>query len=388
MFNTIYIDNGATTQIDPRVVEAMKPFFGKDYGNASSAHTKGFKAKEALDEARELIADSINAKPEEIIFTSGGTESNNTAIKGMAFANKEKGNHIITTQVEHKCILNACKWLETQGFEVTYLGVNEEGFINIQELEKAITEKTILVSILHANNEIGTIQDMQAIGDVCKQHNIPLHTDACQSYTKVPIDVHKQHISLMSLNAHKIHGPKGVGALYCKQGTAISPLLHGGEQEHGLRAGTENIPGIVGFAKAVRIAKPKYVKYMRKLSSKFIEELVQLPDVKLNGPIGERRLCNNINIMFSKVSAAALGGYLDRKGICSSTGSACSEVNDEPSYVLQAIGLDEQSASSSIRLTLSRHTTEEEVEKTIKTIKKLVEKLRKKSVVDKVLDKL
>ena len=388
MFNTIYIDNGATTIVDIRVIDAMKPFFGKDFGNASSAHTKGFKAREALEESREIIADAINAKPEEIIFTSGGTESNNTAIKGVAFANRDKGNHIIVTKVEHKCILNACKWLETQGFEVTYLPVNEEGFVNLNELEKAIKPKTILVSILHANNEIGTIQDIEKIGLVCKKHNIPLHTDACQSFTKVPIDVHKQNISLMSLNAHKIHGPKGVGALYVKKGTAITPLLHGGGQEKNLRAGTENIPGIVGFAKAVRIAKTKQVKHMRKLQKKMIEELVKIPETKLNGPLGELRLCNNINIMFNKVKASALGGYLDRKGICSSTGSACSEISDEPSYVLRAIGLDEDGASSSIRLTISRYTTLEEVEKAIKAITKIVEKLRKKSVVDKVLDKL
>lgn len=388
MFNSIYIDNGATTSVDLRVIEAMKPFFNNNYGNASSAHTKGFKAKEALDEAREIIAESINAKPEEIIFNSGGTEGNNTAIKGIAFANKDKGNHIITTQVEHKCIINACKWLETQGFIVTYLPVNEEGFVNVQELEKAITPKTILVSVLHGNNEIGTIQDLEAIGNICKKHNIPLHTDACQSYTKTEIDVHKQNISLMSLNSHKIHGPKGVGAMYCKKGTVICPLMHGGGQEFGLRAGTENISGIVGFAKAVKIAKQKHIRFMTKLRDQIIGELVLVPETKLNGPNGSKRLCNNINIMFNGVSASALGGYLDRKGICTSTGSACSEITQEPSYVLKAIGLDDDGAKSSIRITISRNTTENEVDKAIKAIKTVVEKLRKKTLLDKALDKL
>lgn len=386
MFKTIYLDNGATTMTDEKVVKAMLPYFTKRYGNPSSLHTQGFAAKDALTHARNVIADSINAKPEEIIFTSGGTESNNLAIKGIAFANKDRGNHIITTVAEHKCILRACRWLESWGFKVTYLPIDEQGFVNPKDVEKAITKKTILVSIMHANNEVGTIQDLEALGKICEDHNVYFHTDACQSYTKVPIDVKAQHVTMMSINSHKINGPKGVGALFVRKGTIITPLLHGGEHEFKKRAGTENIPGIVGFAKAVKLAKKKHVKHMMRLRDRLIDGLLEIPGTRLNGPRGQARLCNNINVSFAGIEGEAIGGYLDRKFIASSTGSACSEAQLEPSHVLDAMGLSAEEANGSLRLTLSRYTTEKDIDRTVAVLPKIVAKLRKISPFGKVMN--
>lgn len=376
MSKTIYLDNGATTPMDKKVIEAMEPFFDKKFGNASSSHHLGQEAKIAMEDARKVIANSINARPEEIIFTSGGTESNNFAIKGIAFANKSK-NHIITTKIEHKCVLNSCRWLETQGFKVTYLDVDKEGFINPADLEKAITEKTILVSVIHGNNEIGTIQDIKKLGEICRKYNIYFHIDACQSYTKTELDVKKQPLDLITLNAHKIHGPKGVGALYIRKGTKIDTWQHGGGHEFNMRSGTENIPGIVGFAEAVKLAlNKKHIDYMTNLRDKLIEGILKIQETKLNGPFGEKRLCNNANFSFKGVEGEAIGGYLDQKGICSSTGSACSEMTLEPSYVLQAIGLSHQEANGSLRLTISRFTTEEEIDLTLKVLPDIIKKLR------------
>ncbi len=386
---TIYLDSGATTIVDKEVVEAMLPYFTDKYGNASSTHRKGEEAKEALHRARRLIAKSIGAKDDEIVFTSGGTESNNFAIKGIAFANKDRGNHIITTKIDHDCVLNACKWLETQGFKITYLDVDFEGFVNPEELEKAITPKTILVSIIHGNNEIGTIQNLEALGKICKKHNVPLHTDACQSYTKTELDVQKQNLDLVTINSHKIHGPKGVGALYVRKGTKITPLLHGGGHEFGLRSGTENISGIVGFAKAVELGlNSKHVKHMTKLRDKLIEGILKVPDTRLNGPRNEKRLCNNINFIFKYIEGEAIGGYLDAYGISSSTGSACSNINLKSSHVLRAIGVSPEDANGSLRLTINRFTTEEEIDKVIEVLPKIVEKLRKMSPLTKALGRL
>jgi cysteine desulfurase len=374
---TIYLDNGATTPMDKKVIEAMEPYFDKKFGNSSSSHHLGQEAKIAMEDSRKVIASSINAKPEEIVFTSGGTESNNFAIKGIAFANKNKGNHIITTKIEHKCVLNSCKWLETQGFKVTYLDVDKEGFVNPDDLEKAITEKTILVSVIHGNNEIGTIQDIKKLGDVCRKYNVYFHIDACQSYTKTDIDVKKQNLDLITLNAHKIHGPKGVGVLYIKKGTKIETWQHGGGHEFNMRSGTENIAGIVGFAEAVKLASnKKHIEYMAQLRDKLIEGVLKIPETKLNGAKGAQRLCNNANFSFKGVEGEAIGGYLDQKGICSSTGSACSEMSLEPSYVLQAIGLDHQEANGSLRLTLSRFTTEEEIKTALDVLPDIIKKLR------------
>ncbi|MGM5483411.1 MAG: cysteine desulfurase family protein [Nanobdellota archaeon] len=378
----IYLDNAATTKVDEKVLEAMKPYFIKEYANPSSAHTSGIDAKESIEKARKTIAKSINAQPEEIIFTSGGTESNNFALKSIAFTNKKK--HIITTKVEHKCVLNSCKWLENQGFEVTYLDVDKEGFISLEDLKSKIRKDTILVSVIHGNNEIGTINDIEEIGKICKDNKIYFHTDACQSYTKTEIDVQKQNIDLITLNSHKIHGPKGVGALYIRKGTEIESWQHGGGHEFNLRSGTENVPGIVGFAEAVKQSdKKKHTNHISKIRNKLISGILEIPGTNLNGS-DTKRLCNNTNFLIEDIAGDTLGAMLDSKNISSSTGSACSEASSEPSYVLKAIGLDNKQAEASIRLTLSRYNTEEEIDYTIKLIKKFVKKLRKPSFLDKI----
>lgn len=375
---TIYLDNAATTQVDEQVVKAMLPYFSEKYGNASSKHLIGQEAKRALEESRDIIAKSIGAKRDEIIFTSGGTESNNFVLKGLFFANKEK-KHIIISKIEHDCILKTCKWLETLGAKITYLNVDSEGFIDLKELESTITNETLIVSVIHGNNEIGTIQDLNAIGKICNEKGVYFHTDACQSYTKASIDVNKMNLDFVTLNAHKIHGPKGVGALYIKKGIAIIPLLHGGGHEFNLRSSTENIPGIVGFSKAVKIANRSHIKYMAKLRDKLIREILKIPNTQINGPVGNKRLCNNINISFGNIEGEAIGGYLDAYGICSSTGSACSSHSLEPSHVLKAIGCDHLSINSSIRLSISKNNTEEEIDYLLQMLPKVVEKLRKMS---------
>lgn len=386
----IYLDNGATTMLDPEVVKAMQPYFSEKYGNASSTHMMGIWARQAIDEARHVIAKSIGAKDDEIIFTSGGTESNNLALKGIAFANKEKGKHIIVTKIEHDCVLNASKWLETQGFEVTYLGVDKEGFVDPRELEKAIKDDTIIVSIIHGNNEIGTIQDLKRLGEICRKHDVYFHTDACQSYTKTELNVKKQSLDLVTLNAHKIHGPKGVGALYVRSGIKITPLAHGGGHEFKLRSGTENVPGIVGFAKSVKLAMDnKHVKKMTKLRDKLIDGIVdKISDVSLNGPSGDARLCNNSNFGFKYVEGESIGALLDAKGISSSTGSACSSHSLEPSHVLMALGMKAEEAHGSLRLTLSRFTTEKEIDTVLEELPKIIEKLRKISPLAKMIKKV
>jgi len=278
----IYLDNAATTKMDGKVVAAMLPYFEEKYGNASSQHQIGQEAKNALHKSRRTIAREINARSDEIIFTSGGTESNNLALKGLFFENHPEKNHIITTKIEHDSILKTCEWLEKQGAKVTYLDVDKEGFVNPKDIENSITDKTFLVTIIHANNEIGTIQNLEEIGKICKSKDILFHTDACQSFTKVPINVKKQNLSLVTLNAHKIHGPKGVGVLYVRRGIKITPLAHGGGHEQGLRSGTENIPGVVGFAKAVEVAKSKDVKKMEMFRDRLIRGLLEIPNVTLN----------------------------------------------------------------------------------------------------------
>jgi cysteine desulfurase len=360
--------------VDPTVVEAMKPYFSDSFGNASSIHSLGQEAKQAMERSRKLIAKSIGAKPSEIVFTSGGTESNNMAIKGVAFARKK--GHIITTKVDHDCVYNACKWLEKRGFEVTYLDVDKEGFVSPKDLEKAIRKDTILVSIIHGNNEIGTVQPLAELGKICRKRDVPFHSDACQSYTKVPIDVDDMCLDMLTINAHKIHGPKGVGALFIRQGTEIEPLLHGGGHERSLRSGTENIPGIVGFAKAVEIAKEADVKRMMRLRDMLIDGLLKIPETRLNGP-RKSRLCNNVNVTFEFIEGEAIALALDAKGIAVSTGSACSSHTLEPSHVLLAIGLPPEMAHGSIRFTISRYTTEKDIRDTIKVVYGVVERLRK-----------
>ena len=373
----IYLDNAATTSVDEKVIGAMLPYFSERYGNASSQHLKGQEAKRALEESRGIIASSIGAKYDEIIFTSGGTEANNFILKGLFFENKDKKNHIITTTIEHDCILNTCKWLEKLGVKVTYLDVDSEGFVNPEEVRKTITDKTLVVSVIHGNNEIGTIQDIEAIGKICHEKGVYFHTDACQSYTKTEINIKKQNLDFVTLNAHKIHGPKGVGALYIRNGIKITPLLHGGGHESKLRSGTENIAGIIGFAKAVSIARSSDIKQMTKLRDKLIEEILKIKNTRLNGPKGNKRLCNNINVCFNNIEGEAIGGYLDAYGISSSTGSACSSHSLEISHVLKAIGRNHVEANSSLRLSLSKYIIEEDIDYAAEILKKVVEKLRK-----------
>ncbi|MBU2562214.1 MAG: cysteine desulfurase [Nanoarchaeota archaeon] len=377
MRKEIYLDNAATTKVDDVVLNAMLPYFTEKYGNASSVHLMGQDAKNAIEKARKIIAKSIKAKTSEIIFTSGGTESNNLALKGLFFSNYPQKDHIITTNIEHDCVLNSCKWLEKQCAKVTYLDVDEEGFVNLEEIKKAVTDKTILVSVIHGNNEIGAIQDLESIGKICREKKVFFHTDACQSYTKTELNVKKQNLDLVTLNAHKIHGPKGVGVLYIKEGIKITPLAHGGGHEKKIRSGTENVPGIVGFGKAVKIAKSKDVKKMTELRDALIRELLKIPKVKLNGPRGEDRLSNNINVSFNNIEGEAVGGYLEQKGIYTSTGSACASHSLESSHVLKAIGLSAVQSNSSIRISISKYTTKEDVDYFLKEIKKIVEKLRK-----------
>ncbi len=370
----VYLDNGATTKMDDAVLKAMQPYFTEKYGNASSLHSKGQEAKMALEESREIIAKKLNARPDEIIFTSGGTESDNLAIKGIAYS-KGKG-HIITSKIEHPAVLKTCEELQKQNFEITYLNVDSEGFVSLQDLENSIKENTILISIIHANNEIGTIQDIQKIGEICKKHNIPFHTDAVQSFCKEDINVKKTNIDLISISSHKIHGPKGIGALYVKKGNKLKKLIDGGKHEYNLRAGTENVSGAVGFAKAVKISNNKDTKHMENLRDYFIKEILKIEKVKLNGP-KDKRLCNNINLAFAYIEGEAIGAYLDAKGICSSTGSACSSKELKTSHVLQAINLSPEYLNGSLRLTISKFTTKQEIDYVFQELPKIVHKLRK-----------
>ncbi|MFH1849609.1 MAG: cysteine desulfurase family protein [archaeon] len=371
----VYLDHGATTPVDPKVVEAMLPYYTETYGNASSLHQFGREAKEALERSRDTIAKSINADPAEIIFTSGGSESDNLAIKGIVPA--KKGSHIITSAIEHPAVLNTCQTLEKNGCRVTYLGVDAEGFVNPDDVAEAISRNTALVTVMHANNEIGTIEPIREIGKICGEHDVPFHTDAVQSYTKVPIDVKKDFLDMMSVSAHKIHGPKGIGAMYVKEGTRPSKQIEGGHHEHDLRAGTENIPGIVGFAKAAEIARGRHVDYMTGLRDHLIRGVIGgLSDVKLNGP-KKLRLCNNANVSIRYVEGESMLLHMDIKGVALSTGSACSSQSLEPSHVLTAIGLRRDVAHGSLRMTLGRENTRDEIDYTVESLKEIVESLRK-----------
>jgi cysteine desulfurase len=371
----VYLDNGATTDIAPEVWEAIK---SAPFGNASSLHTLGINAHQTLMEARESIAQAIGCTACEIIFTSGGTEANNFAIKGTAF--KAKKGHIITTKIEHDCVLNSCKWLETQGFSVTYLDVDENGFVNPENLEDAIQPDTIIVSIIHGNNEIGTIQDLTELSAICKKHNVLFHIDACQSFTKTPIDL--SLVDMMTINSHKIHGPKGVGALYIKKHLRITPLFHGGGQERRYRSGTENIPAIIGFAKAIAIKQDN--NKITTLRDKLIDGiLASVPGSSLNGP-KENRLCNNVNISFEKVEGESIIELLSLSGISASTGSACSSKSLEPSHVIMALGRDIEAAHGSVRFSLSRYTTEEEISYVLETLPRIIAKLTAMSPLQEV----
>lgn len=377
--NRIYLDNAATTPVSPQVLEKMLPYFTEHFGNASSIYETGRDARKAVDAARRQAAAAINAKPQEIYFTAGGSESDNWAIKGAAFARRKKGNHIITTSVEHHAVLHTCQWLETQGFEVSYLPVDEYGRVSARQVEEAITEKTILISIMAANNEIGTLMPIAEIAKVAKAHGILMHTDAVQAMGAVPVDVEAWGVDLLSLSGHKFHGPKGIGVLYIRTGVKLDSLVHGGAQERGRRAGTENLPAIVGIGEAMEIAaknQPANAEKMTRLRDRLITRLLEsIPDVRLNGHPTER-LPGNVNISVRYIEGEALLLRLDLSGIAASSGSACTSGSLEPSHVLRAMGVPFNYAHGSVRLSLSRYTTEEEVDFVVAHFPEVIATLR------------
>ena len=374
----VYIDYAATTPVDPRVFTAMKPYFTEKFGNTMSLHTQGREAKEALEESRTAIASMINAETNELVFMSSATESTNMAIKGVAYANRNKGKHIVTSKIEHPCVLEPARWLEKQGFEITRLPVDKYGLIDPTQLENAIKKDTILVSIMHANNEIGTIQDIQKIGKICKEKGVYFHSDAAQTFGKLPIDVKKMDIDLLSISSHKMYGPKGVGGLYIRKGTKIEPVLHGGGHELAKRASTVNVAGVVGFAEAARIQEKEMDSDAKKqiiLRDKLINELLNIEDSHLNGH-PTKRLPNNANFWFAYIEGESLLMQLDMNGVSASTGSACSSDSLEASHVLLAIGLKPQEAHGSLRLSLGKYTTDEDLNYVLEVVSKSVERLR------------
>ena len=375
----IYLDNAATTKTAPEVVDAMLPYFSEYYGNASTIYSLGAESKKAMDHARQTIADSLGAKPEEIYFTAGGSESDNWALKATAEAYASKGKHIITTKIEHHAILHTCEYLEKRGFEITYLNVDRDGLISLDELKAAIRPDTILISVMFANNEIGTIEPIAEIGEIAKEHGVLFHTDAVQAYAQVPINVDEMHIDMLSASGHKLNGPKGIGFLYIRKGVKIRSFVHGGAQERSRRAGTENIPGIVGLGTAVeramRIMDTKTRKEIE-LRDYLIGRLEnEIPHCWLNGH-RTKRLPNNINFSFLFIEGESMLIMLDMKGICASSGSACTSGSLDPSHVLLAIGLKHEEAHGSLRLTLSEESTKEEMDIVAEEVKKIVQRLR------------
>ena len=375
----IYLDNAATTKTAPEVVDAMLPYFSEYYGNASTIYSLGAESKKAMDHARQIIADSLGAKPEEIYFTAGGSESDNWALKATAEAYASKGKHIITTKIEHHAILHTCEYLEKRGFEITYLNVDRDGLISLDELKAAIRPDTILISVMFANNEIGTIEPIAEIGEIAKEHGVLFHTDAVQAYAQVPIHVDEMHIDMLSASGHKLNGPKGIGFLYIRKGVKIRSFVHGGAQERSRRAGTENIPGIVGLGAAVeramRIMDSKTQREIE-LSDYLIGRLEnEIPHCWLNGH-RTKRLPNNINFSFLFIEGESMLIMLDMKGICASSGSACTSGSLDPSHVLLAIGLKHEEAHGSLRLTLSEDSTKEEMDIVAEEVKKIVQRLR------------
>jgi cysteine desulfurase len=378
----IYLDYAATTPTDPEVVKAMLPYFGDCFGNPSSAHSFGQEAREAIEKARSNVASLLGANPAEIVFTSGGTESDNLAIKGIAYANRSKGNHIITSAIEHHAVTEPCHFLEKQGFEVTLLPVDRDGRVDPDGVPKAITDRTILISIMHANNEIGTIQPITAIGKIARERGIYLHTDAVQTFGHIPFTVDDLKVDLLSLSAHKLYGPKGMGALYIRKGTRIVPFMHGGEQESKRRASTHNVPGIVGLSKAVEMAREKMDEEMKtqtRLRDRLIEGILERTErSRLNGHPTER-LPNNVNVSVEFVEGESMLLGLDMEGIACSTGSACSSGSLDPSHVLLAIGLNHQMAHGSLRFSLGRYTEEKDINRVLEVLPLVVERLRSMS---------
>ena len=382
MSKLIYLDNAATTSVRPEVFEAMKPYYLENYSNPSSVYSFAGEAKKAMEDARKVIADSLGAAATEIYFTGGGSESDNWVLKGVAEAYSSKGKHIITSKIEHHAILHTAEYLEKRGFEITYIGVDENGVVKVDELEKAIRPDTILISVMFANNEIGTIQPIKEIGEIAKKHGVLFHTDAVQAYGQLPINVDELHIDMLSSSGHKLNGPKGIGFLYIRKGVKIRSFVHGGAQERKRRAGTENVPGIVGYGKAAEIA----AKTMKERTAKEIElrdhlidrVLAEVPYTRLNGH-RTNRLPNNANFSFQFVEGESLLILLDNNGICGSSGSACTSGSLDPSHVLLAIGLPHEIAHGSLRLTLSAETTMEDIDFVVDCIKQIIERLRSMS---------
>lgn len=375
----IYLDNAATTQVYPEVLDAMLPYFTEHYGNPSAVYSFAGEAEKAVAKARETIASAIGAKTDEIYFTGGGSESDNWALKATAEAYAPKGKHIITTAIEHHAILHTAAWLEKQGFEVTYVGVDENGTVKLEELEAAIRPDTILISVMAANNEIGTIQPLKEIGAIAKKHGVLFHTDAVQAFAHVPINVDEMNIDMLSASGHKINGPKGIGVMYIRKGVKILSFVHGGAQERRRRAGTHNVPGIVGMGKATELAvrdMDKNTAYETKLRDHLIDRVLdEIPHTRLNGH-RTNRLPNNANFCFRFIEGESMLILLDQAGICGSSGSACTSGSLDPSHVLLAIGLPHEIAHGSLRLTLSPETTMEDIDYTVDTLKKIIERLR------------
>ncbi|OGN91644.1 MAG: cysteine desulfurase NifS [Chloroflexi bacterium RBG_13_48_17] len=375
----IYLDYAATTPTHPEVLKAMLPYFTDAFGNPSSIHSFGQEARDAIEKARNQVAALIGAKSEDVVFTGSGTEADNFALKGLILANQGKGNHIITSSIEHHAVLETCRFLEKQGFSVTYLPVDGYGMVDPGSVKKAITARTVLISIMHANNEVGTIEPIAEIGNIAREAEVYLHTDAVQAAGRVPVDVNKLNVDLLSMSAHKLYGPKGIGALYIRKGTKISPFMHGGSQERGKRAGTENVPGIVGFGKAAEIAQQEMLEEAQKLTvlrDRLIEGILKsIERTRLNGhPV--MRLPNNVNVSVDFVEGESMLLNLDLAGICASTGSACSSEDLEPSHVLVAMGLPLLQAHGSLRFTSGKWTAEEDISQVLNVLPGIVSKLR------------
>jgi cysteine desulfurase len=383
---TIYMDYAATTPVDVRVAKAMKPYFTEKFGNSMSLYSLGQESKMALEQSRAAVAELMNAKTNEIIFTGSATEGNNLALKGIAFANKDRGKHIIVSSIEHDCVMESAHWLEKQGFDVTFLPVDKYGLVDPAAVENSIRKDTILVSVMHANNEIGTIEPIKEIGKISNEHGIYFHTDAVQSFGKIPFDIKKMNVDLATVSAHKMYGPKGVGAMYVKEGVRIDPLLHGGGHEFGLRSSTVNVAGIVGFGEAVKIAKKEMGPEAARLTrfrDRLIKEVLKIEDSHLNGhPV--KRLPNNANFSFDFIEGEGLILQLDMKGIAASTGSACSSASLEPSHVLMAIGLKHEQAHGSLRLSIGKYTSANDIDYVIRVLPGVVRRLRKISPFKKV----
>ena len=380
--HTIYLDHAATTPVKPAVMDAMRPYFTEHFGNPSSIYGIARESKKAIEATRAQVAKVLGAAPDEIYFTSGGSESDNWAIKGVAFANRKKGDHIITSAIEHHAVLHTCQYLEKEGFTVTYLPVDPYGLVDPQELEKAVTDKTILISIMYANNEIGTIEPIAELGAIARKHKIYFHTDAVQAIGNVPIDVKSQNIDLLSLSAHKFYGPKGCGVLYIRKGVKIDNLIHGGGQENRRRAGTENIAGIIGLGTAIELATADIKGHnvrIAALRDRLLKGILEtIPYARLNGhPV--KRLPGNLNVSFEFIEGESMLLWLDDEGICGSTGSACTSGSLEPSHVMLAIGLPPEVAHGSLRLTLGDANTEQDVERVLDVLPKVVAKLREMS---------